>query len=232
MEIFNPEQVGGKLVDAAFGVGGSKFLFIIEEGGGETTLGVIVHFAGANLELDNLLIVSDDGSMERLVAILFWHGNIVFDAAIHGMKKGVNNAKDKIAGCGVFDNKAQSDDVVDAVDVLIVFGKLLMQRIDGFDAAIAAIFDVFLFEGLLDGFLCGLELFVGFFEAFSGEFFEFLVALRINIHETGFFDFDTNAAHLEAVGKWREDLERLAGDFLLLVRRECAKGTKVVKTIG
>lgn len=91
---------------------------------------------------------------------------------------------------------------------------------------------MFLFESLLDGFLCGFKLFVGFFEAFSGKFFEFLVALRVNIHETGFFDFDTDAAHLETVGEWREDLERFAGDFLLLVGWECAKGTKVMKAIG
>ena len=167
-----------------------------------------------------------------MVAVLFWHGDIILDASVHWVKKGVNNTENEIAGCGVFDNKAQSDDVVDAVDVLIVFGKLLVQRIDGFDAAIAAIFDVFLFESLLDGFLCCFELFVGFFEAFSGEFFEFLVALRVNIHETGFFDFDTDAAHLETVGEWREDLERFAGDFLLLVGRECAKGAKVMEAIG
>ena len=58
---------------------------------------------------------------------------------------------------------------------------------------------MFFLESLLDGFSCGFELFVGFFEAFSSEFFEFLVALRVNIHETSFFDFDTDAAHLETI---------------------------------
>ena len=64
LEIFNPEQVGGKLIDATLGIGGSKFLFVIEEGGGKTAFGVIVHFAGANLEFDNLFVIGNNGGME------------------------------------------------------------------------------------------------------------------------------------------------------------------------
>jgi hypothetical protein len=58
----------------------------------------------------------------------------------------VDDAENEIAGCDVFDDKAQGDEVVDAVDVLVVFGEFFMQRIDGFNAAIAFVFDFFFFD--------------------------------------------------------------------------------------
>ena len=105
-------------------------MLVIEEGGGEPAFGVIVHFLGTNLKLDNLFVVGDDGSMERLVAVLFWHGNVVFEATVHRVEKRMDDAEDEVAGGSVLDDEAKSDDVVNAVDVLVVFSELFMKRID------------------------------------------------------------------------------------------------------
>ena len=50
-----------KLADFAFGVGFGEFLLVIEESGRKTAFGVFVHFACADLELDDLLVGRDDG---------------------------------------------------------------------------------------------------------------------------------------------------------------------------
>ena len=99
-------RLEGKFTDAAFGVGGGELLLIIEEGGGQPALGIIVHFLGANLKFDDLFVVSDDRSMERLVAVLLWHGDVIFDASFHWMEEGMNDAENEIAGCSVFNDEA------------------------------------------------------------------------------------------------------------------------------
>ncbi len=232
MEFADPEKVGWKLADATFSVGGAEFLLVIEEGGSKTALGVIVHFLGTDLEFDNLLVWRDDGGVEGLVTVLFWHGDIVLDAAVHWVEFGMNNTKNEIAGRDVFDDESQSNDVVDAIDVLIVFGELFVQGIDGFDATVAFVLDAFGFESLFDGRLSAFELFVGAFEALFGDVFELVVALAVEIVERGLLDFDANVAHLKTVGKRSEDFERFAGDFLLFVWTEGTEGAEVVEAVG
>ena len=107
-----------------------------------------------------------------------------------------------------------------------------MERVDGFDATVAFIFDMLALEGLLDGLLGAFEFFVGLFQAFSGEFFQFFIASGVDIFEAGFFDFDARASHLKAVGEWRKNFERLAGDFLLFFGRESAQGAQIVKAVS
>ena len=98
-----------ELADFAFGVGGSELLLVVKEGGSKTALGIIVHFLRANLKLDNLSVWRNDGGMERLITVGFWHGNIVFDTTVHRMVQGMNNTENKVAGRDVFNNKTQGD---------------------------------------------------------------------------------------------------------------------------
>ncbi len=232
MKLFNPEQIGGKLANAAFSVGGGEFLFVIEEGSGKTAFGIIMHLVGANLEFDDLFIVSDYGGVERLVAILFGHGDIVFNATVHRMKKGMNNAEDEITSSCVVYDKAQGDNIVDTIDILVVFREFFVQGINGFDATVAFVVDMFLLERLFDGGLGGSELFVGFFEAVGGEILKLLITARVNIAEAGLFDFDPDAAHLEAVGKRRKNFERFASNFLLFLGRQSAERAQIVQAVG
>lgn len=63
LELFDPDEIGGELTDATLGIGGGEFLFVVVEAGGETAFGVVVHFAGADLEFDNLLVGGDNGGV-------------------------------------------------------------------------------------------------------------------------------------------------------------------------
>ena len=82
------------------------------------------------------------------------------------------------------------------MDVLVVFCKLFVQGINGFDAAVALVFDFFFFEGFLNGVLGVFKLFVGLLEAFFGEILEEFEAARIEVAEAGLFDFDADVTHL------------------------------------
>jgi len=207
LEFLNPKKVAREFTDAAFSVSAREFLLVIEEGGRKTAFGVVVHFLGTNLELDNLFVWSNYGRVKRLVAVLFWHGDVIFDAAVHWVEEGMNEAEDEIAGRNIFDDKTERNKVIDTIDVLIVLGELLVKRINGFDAAITLVFDVLFLEDTFDGSLCVLEFFVGALEAFGGEFLELFVTLWVEIFEASLLDFDTNATHLETVGERRKDIE-------------------------
>lgn len=171
LEIFDPEEVARKGADAAFGVGRGEFLLVVKEGGGETAFGVIVHFVGADLELDDLAVGGDNGGMEGLVSVLLGHGDVIFDAAWHGFEEGMDDAEDEVAGRDIGDDEAEGDEVVDALDVLVVFGELFVEAIDRFGAAVALVFDTFFLEGGFDGVLGFFEFFVGLFEAIFGQGF-------------------------------------------------------------
>lgn len=106
LEFLNPEKVAWKLADAALGVGARELLLVVEEGGRKTALGVIVHFLGTNLELDDLFVWGDDGGVKRLITVLLWHRDVIFDAAVHRMEEGMDEAEDEIASRDVFDDEA------------------------------------------------------------------------------------------------------------------------------
>ena len=107
MKLGNPEEGSGEMLDFSFAVTFGELLFVVVETSGETTLGVFVHFFGADLELDDLFIRGNDGGMERLVTVLFRDGDIIFDAATHRSIERVDEAEDEVTGCDVVDNDAE-----------------------------------------------------------------------------------------------------------------------------
>lgn len=83
LELGDPEKISGEMLDLPFLIILSEFLFIVIEAGGKATIGVFVHFFGTDLKFDDAFVFSDNCSMERLIAILFWHSNIILNAAAH-----------------------------------------------------------------------------------------------------------------------------------------------------
>lgn len=82
-------------------------MFVIIETGGETAFGIIVHFVGTDLKLDNFFIWSDDGGMKRLITVLFWNGNIIFNSTREWGIKRVYEAEDEITGSNIFNDNTQ-----------------------------------------------------------------------------------------------------------------------------
>ena len=109
MEFSNPKEISGKVLDFAGFVIFGELLLVIIEAGGQTALGVFMHFFGADLEFNDTFIFSNDGSVERLVTILLRHSDVIFNAARHWHIERVDDAKGKIAIGDVADDDAESD---------------------------------------------------------------------------------------------------------------------------
>ncbi len=135
LEFCNPEEVGGEVLDFALFVIFRELLFVIIETGGKSTFGIFVHFSSANLELDDFLGRGDDSGVEGLITVLFGDGDVVLDASVHGSIEGMKKTHGEIARGDVGNDNAESGEVVDFSHVLVVFGELLVERINGFDAA-------------------------------------------------------------------------------------------------
>ena len=82
-------------------------MFVVVEAGGETTFGIFVHFASADLEFDNFFVFCDDGRVERLVAVLFWDGDVIFYAFVHGGIEGMEQSEREITRNDVGDDNTE-----------------------------------------------------------------------------------------------------------------------------
>ena len=107
LKLGNPEERSREMLDFSLFIIFSKFLFIIIKAGGETALSVFVHLAGTDLELDNLFRGGNNGCMERLVAVLFRDGNIIFNTTVHRSIEGMNKAEGKITGNNIGDDNSE-----------------------------------------------------------------------------------------------------------------------------
>ena len=81
-------------------------MLVVVKGSGEAAFGVVVHFVGADLEFDDLFFGGDDGGVDGLVAVLFGGGDVIFEAAVHGGKEGMDDAEGEVAGGDVVDDEA------------------------------------------------------------------------------------------------------------------------------
>lgn len=207
LKLLDPEQVGRELGNVAFEIGVAKFLFIVMERGSKTAFGVFVHLLSADLKLDDMFFRSDDCGMKGLIAVLFGGRNVVFDTAIHGSEKGVDDAESEIARGDVFDYEAEGNEVIDAIDILVVFGKFAVEGIHRFDATTIFKWHVLFFEGLLDGNFGKVKLAIGGFETSLGKILEKFITPGIDVAEADIFKFGADAAHLEAVSERGEDFE-------------------------
>ncbi len=205
MEFGNPEEVGREVFNFTLFVVFGELLFVVIEAGGETAFGVFVHFASADLELDDFLFRGDDGGMERLVTVLLRLGDVVLDALVHRRVERVEKTEGEVAAGDVGDDDAESGEIVDFAEVLVVLGELFVERVDGLNPAGDFGVEFFLFEEVGDFLFDFFERLGGLFIVFFDEVFEVVIALRVDVRESEVGKFDAEATHIEAVGERSED---------------------------
>ena len=191
-----------------------------------------MHFASADLELDNFFLRGDDGSVEGLVAVLFRLSDVVLDALVHRSIERVEETEGEVATGNVGDDDAEGGEVVDFAHILIMFGKFFVEGVDGFDATGDFGVDFFFFEKIGNFFFNFFERFGGLFIVFFDEVFEIFEALRVNVGESDVGEFDAETTHIKTVGEGSEDFQSFQSDFLLLVGRESGESASVVETVG
>ena len=192
---------------------------------GHALFGDAMHLLRANLHLEGLPGMNH-GGVQRLVEVRPRHGDVILESPGNGTPYLMDHAERRITILHRVGNHAHGEQVVDLIERPLLLLNLLVQRIEALDAGLhfggnavldqlaanrVLHFDQKLVEDLLLGrdFLLQLE-----------------KRFRLEIAERKIFEFAANEAHSEPVGDRRVDIERFAGDALLLLAnrdiRACA----------
>ena len=232
MELGNPEEISGEMLDLAGFIVFGEFLLVIIKAGSEPALSVFVHFMSTNLKFNNLFVFGDDGGVQGLVAVLFRHSNIIFDATAHRHVKRVNDAEGEITISNIIDDDAKCGKIVNFPHVLVVFGELFVEGIDGFDTARNLEFDFFATKCFGNFFLDFLHGFFGGKIVFFDNVGELMIAFGIDIGKSDISHFYAQASHVETVSKGSKNFKGFFSNFLLLVWRKGGKSAEIVEAVG
>ena len=96
---------------------------------GDAVLGVLVHFVGADLNLDRTPTGTNHRRMQRLIEVELRHGDIVFETPGNRVPPAVKRSQYRIAVANCLDQYAHGDKIKDLIKGFITDDHLLIDRI-------------------------------------------------------------------------------------------------------
>ena len=103
---------------------------------GDAFLGLLVHLLGPDLHLERRALLADDRRVQRLVAVGPRHRDEVLDAARHRRPGVVDDAERGVAVLHRPGDDPQRDEVVDLLELDLLFLQLLPDAVEALDAAV------------------------------------------------------------------------------------------------
>ena len=198
---------------------------------GDAKLGHTVHRMRPNLDLERISL-RHDRCVQGLVAVRFWHGDIVFESPRDRLPHGVNDAEHAVTILDRGDEYAHGGKVVDLADTLVVTFHLTIDAVK----VLGAPFDLRFDSGILEFFPnltngvqneC-LPLAALMFDLLH----EGIVRVRLQVAQAEILQFDLDVRYAEPVVKRSINLERLVGDALTLVLAHVFERAHVVEAVG
>ena len=224
-ELAQPGELG---VVLAVGLGA----FLVAPVRGDADLAHLVHLLGPDLDLQRLAVERDDGRVERLVQVVLGHRDVVVELAGDRPPERVDDAEGGVAVAHVLDEQADGVDVVDLAELRALALHLLPDAVDVLRATLQVGLDAGVLQprpelgdGPIDVALAPLAPGVE-------QLGQLAEALGIECLEGEVLELPLHLPDAEALRQRRVDLERLAGDALLLVRRQAVQRAHVVQPVG
>ena len=200
--------------------------------GGDAVLGGLVHVPGADLHLEGDALPADDRGVQGLVHVGLGGGDIVLEPARDDVEQVVDVAQDVVAvGDGVHDDP-EGVQIIQLVDGLVLGLHLAIDGVDVLDAPVDGAVDPRLRQALGDGVLDGLHEFLGLVVVGFDVAHQLVVALGIEVPETGILQLPFDLLHAEAVGQRGVDVHGLHGFGNLLLRGLVLHGAGIVEPVG
>ncbi|KAF1031801.1 MAG: hypothetical protein GAK34_03660 [Delftia tsuruhatensis] len=207
-------------------------LGLVEPMGGHAGLGDDVHFLGADLELDVHARGAHQRGVQRLVAIVLGNGDVVLEAARHGLVHLVQHAQRRVA----IDNARQDD--AKAVDVRhlgkaqLVLLHAQIERIQRAFTAGKAGLQPRAGELGIDLVLHALDQIAASLARAGDGFFQRGVAPGMQVAEGQVLQLAVGLVQPQAVGDGCVDLQCFRRDAAPLAARHVAHGAHVVGAVG
>ena len=212
----------------ALGVAG----LLVEPVRGDAVLGRLVHLDRADLDLDGLAVGADHRGVERLVEVGLGRGDVVLEAAGHGVPQRVDGAERRVAVPHRLRDDAQGDEVVDVREVPALAGHLL---VDGPEVLGAAGDLVVLEADALELVVQGLDGGLGVVLALGARVLDHagnaLVLLGLEPEEGQVLKLPLDGRDAQAVGERGVDVHGLARLEEAAVGRQRRQGAHVVQAV-
>jgi hypothetical protein len=219
------------ILPAVDGTGAAALL--VAPVGGHAQFRDLVHFAGADLDLDALLFRPDHAGVERLIAVRLGRADVILEAAGHHRIGAVQDAEGAIAIGDVVDDDAEGRDIRQLLERHVLALHLAPDRVGRLFAAGDGRLDPLLLQRArqLGDDAVGARL-----AAFAqeGQALEDGIArLLVEVGERQVLQFVLHLVHADALGQRGVDLQRLAGDALALLDvADVVEGLHVVQAVG
>ena len=199
---------------------------------GDAVLGQVVHFPGADLDLEGLLALGDDGRMQGLVEIGLGHGDEIPEPLRQVRPPLVDDPQGGVAVLDGVRHDAQGQEIVHLVETDLAAAHLAPDAVGPLDAGEDLGRDAVLLEQALERPLHGLEVLLGRLLVRLDEDRHLDELLGGDVAEGEILELGPDAAHPEAVGDRGIDLERFAGDLLPLRFVEVFQGLEIMDPVG
>ena len=224
-ELAQPGELG---VVLAVGLGA----FLVAPVGGDADLGHLVHLVGPDLDLERLAVDGDDRGVERLVEVVLGDGDVVVELARDRSPDAVDDAERRVAVAHVLDEQADGVDVVDLAELRALALHLLPDAVDVLGSALDVGLDAGGLELRLELGDRAVDVGLAALAPRVEELGELAEALGLERLEREVLELPLDLPDAEALGERRVDLHGLAGDALLLVRRQAVQRAHVVEPVG
>ena len=211
---------------------GLRVAGFVEPVRGHTRFGHQVHAVGAELELHIQARRPDQGGVQRLVAVDFGNGNVVFEFARHRLEQLVQQTQSGVAGHGVFhdDPKAVNIGHLRKAQVFVVH--LAVDGVERFFASGDAYFHA---RALENGFDLALYFVHQIAPAAAGAgdgFADDRMPPGQQVAEAQFFELAVGSVEAQSVGDRGVNVQRFLCDTLPLGARHLRHGAHIVGAVG
>ena len=224
-QLAEPGELG---VVLAVGLGA----FLVAPVGGDPDLADLVHLVGPDLDLERLAVERDHGRVERLVEVVLGDGDVVVELAGDRAPERVDDAERGVAVAHLVDEDADGVDVVDLAELRALALHLLADAVDVLRAALEVGLDAGLLEPRLELGDRPVDVRFAADPARVEQLGELAEALGLERLEGEVLELPLHLPDPEPLGERRVDLHRLAGDALLLLRRQAVQRAHVVEPVG
>src|SRR5579871_2997400 len=222
--------IGARLARQHFGR--RPHAVLVERVRGDAVFGDLLHFAGADLQLDALFSGPDDGRMKRAVIVLLGRRYVVLEAPGHDRPAGVDDAERLIALGEGTDDDPEAEDIGELLEAYRLALHLAPDRISALAPAghlgSNALIGQFLGELLLDLGDPAARALGERFEAFADD----PMGVGVELAKCQILELLAHLLHAHAAGERRVDVERLFGGATACLRRPMAEGAHVVQPVG
>ena len=207
-------------------------VFFVQPMRGHAFFGHVVHFAGAELELDGGAVGANQGGVQGLVAIHFRDGNVVLEFARYGAIQLVQGAQRQIAlGQGVH-NDAKAVNIQHVREGLLLLDHLAENAVERLFAAGDFSINPGSRQGDLDGFGDLAQHFTAVATSRQQGLVQYLVAIGVDGLEAAVLKLTEQGVQTQAMCNRRVNIQGFLGHAAALFRLDGVQRAHIVQAVS